>query len=450
MNNINDIPIIKSFIYNNECFFYDTNTNYLFQITAEQFYEIKLLQKIGLKRYIRLNKNTQSYKDIIMLIKKGLFKKTSIKYIEHPETKYIDDLTNRCINDITLQVTKDCNFKCRYCLYANDTKVERNHEKINMRWDIAKKSIDFLYDHSKDSNIITISFYGGEPLLNYDLIKKVVEYSKSLYCTKKIEFLMTINGSLLNDEIIEFIVKNNFMLTISIDGPENIQNRHRKFLSTGNNTFDKVFENILKIKEKYIDYFISRVYFLPVYFLDEDYNNILKFFKDLGVSRENLIIKQATLNGIDYIENGVSNYNNTDKLWMEDLLTIYKDKSIIKSVWHHNGPCVPGVKRLFIDTSGNFYPCEKFSEQENALIGNLIDGLDLNKIREYLNIGKLTENDCKTCWASRFCDICLLSCMSIDEKNLNVNQKRKMCNNQKQKTLGFFKEYIDKVKNQLT
>ena len=97
---------------------------------------------------------------------------------------------------------------------------------------------------------------------------------------------------------------------------------------------------------------------------------------------------------------------------------VFNDKSYISEIWHHDGPCVPGMKKLFIDVNGDFYTCEKFVEDKKSSIGNLSHGFDLKKIEEYLNIGVLTENECKSCWASRFCNICALSCVNPRSSNI--------------------------------
>lgn len=102
----------------------------------------------------------------MLLLDKGMLKSIFIEQIEHSETEYAHFFVDRCINDITLQVTKDCNFKCRYCMFANNNNIGRTHEKLNMTWEVAKRSIDFLYEHSKDAETLTIAFYGAFLLSN--------------------------------------------------------------------------------------------------------------------------------------------------------------------------------------------------------------------------------------------------------------------------------------------
>ena len=229
----NDVPVMKIFTCDGRYYLYDTYTNRLLHISKEYYIELNILSRIGVAAYRESRKEVAAYDGVLGLIQKGMLKPVWIDKIMHPATEYIEAILNRCVNDITLQVTRNCNLRCRYCLFANNNGIERGHENVNMTWSIAKKSVDFLYDHSKDVRKLTIAFYGGEPMLNFPLIKKVVEYGNALFFTKDITYRMTVNGTILTDEMINFIVKNDFYVAISFDGPKEIQNKHRKFFNTG-------------------------------------------------------------------------------------------------------------------------------------------------------------------------------------------------------------------------
>ncbi len=455
--NVKDVPIIKLFVHEGEQYLYEPYSNRLLKISRKLFKELKEVQKIGITEYMDQKKQSQEYKDAIMLIRKKIIRKPFVKKIIHPETEYIESYLQRSISDLCIQVTQDCNFSCRYCLYANDTKVERNHEKINMKWEVAKKSIDFLYVHSYDSKKISISFYGGEPLLNFDLISKIVEYIEKKFYSKKIEYRMTINGSILTNDMLDFFIEHNFYISISLDGPEFIQNSHRKFGVTGGDTYDTVYNNVKKIIIKNNDYFNKNVSFLPVLFEDEEYSVIENFFdSELGVQNNQLIPLKANLSGMDYIFSNVGlhkvkrkNFNykysvNVDSEEEKRINSIYKNKNTIPEEWHHNGQCIPGVQRVFVDINGVFYPCEKITEDLTYAIGDVDNGFNVEKIKEILNIGKLTENDCKNCWAMRFCECCVSLCNDIDKKKITCSQKKHACNYQKEKAIWFLKNYINK------
>ena len=435
------IPIIKTFVCEGKYFFYDTYTNSIFNVTKAQFSEINELQRIGVSAYKKLNKNSEEYTDILMLIKRGLFKEGFLKEIEHPATKHLNVLLDRCVNDITLQVTRDCNFRCRYCLFANNSGIERNHEKIKMPWEIAKKSIDYLYDHSKDIDIITVAFYGGEPMLNFELIKNVVEYTKQRFFIKKIEFRMTINGSILSDIMIDFLIKNQFYISFSLDGPKTIQDKHRRFLVSGKGTYDIVIENIMKLKKRDERFFFNNVTFMPVMFPDENEKDVEDYFESLGIKANQVHFLEADLTGVDYISNQTEDYTDARLNFTYDEDSYYK-KILIPAKWHHNGPCIPGIKSVFVDVNGDFYPCEGFINNKELAFGNIEKGIDISKVSSLINIGKLTENECRTCWLMRFCKTCALNCIDVDKNIISKEQKKISCDGQEERALMFLKRTV--------
>ena len=264
---------------------------------------------------------------------------------------------------------------------------------------------------------------------------------------------MTVNGSLLSDSIINFLIQNKFELSISLDGAETIQNRHRKFGKTGNDTFSVVYKNVLKLRQKDEKYFQENVFFLPVIIEDEKYQGVLDFYEELGVKKDNITPLRANLNGVDYIfsiseQRDIPQLQNMmiddmERANLEKLQKIFDNKQFLSPKWHHNGQCIPGVQRVFVDTHGKFFPCEKITEDKTFSIGDLEQGFDNDKIVRFLNIGKLTEEECKTCWAMRFCDMCVSQCNDIDKKKLTKEQKLITCKFQKEKTLSFFKYYIN-------
>ncbi|MCI8332689.1 MAG: radical SAM protein [Clostridiales bacterium] len=442
----NDKPIIKLFTKSGHYYVYDTYFNTILEITNLHYKELSLVNDIGITAYLSLSKKEKEYNDICMLIHKGFMKPNIVDRVENSLSKYINQLLNSCVNDLVLQITKDCNFKCRYCGFANSTGIDRNHEKINMSWDIAKRSIDFLYRHSRDASLVNIAFYGGEPLLNFQLLKKITEYSNGLFKTKKIYYRMTTNASLLTDEIISFLVHNKFHISLSIDGPEEIQNVHRSFKINGNGTFSVVYNNFLKIKNNYPDYFDSYVKVMPVIVDGEDYNYILKYFKNLGFDQKQIKMLNAELSGIDFRADVYESHADDKAIKNVALLeaankmdSVYQNKQNIPKIWHHNGTCIPGVKRLFVDTDGVFFPCEKILLRDNLSIGSLDCGFDITRIKNMANIGKMTENRCKKCWAMRFCEICVSQCNDIEQCEFTVNQKEHACQDQETKALWYLK-----------
>lgn len=449
-NELHDIPVFKTFIYNNRYYLYDTSSNQLLSITEDHYIELNKLKHDGITNY-RDNVISRNVKgaadDILWLIEKGLLQPNNITQIEHSETKYIYHYLKNGVNYITLQVTKDCNFSCRYCVYASSSGIDRNHEKIYMTKNHIKKAIDFLYDHSRDARYVRISFYGGEPLLNFEGIRDAVNYSKRRFVSKNVKYNMTSNGSLLSDDIVDFLVENNFDLAISLDGPAEIQNKHRKFMSNGENTFSIVYSKVLRIKERYPNYFSKNVSFSPVMFHDESTDDVYKFFSKICEDTTKVNLAEANLQGIDYTLTQHLNINQINNINDNDIIEIlteqFLDKSVIPSIWHHNGPCVPGMNRLFINVIGDFYPCEKLVESNSFKIGSLESGFDYERIKEFMNIGRLSDHECKRCWAKRFCKMCISNCYDYEKHCISRNQKLTQCKTVESTTLWYLKYYID-------
>lgn len=449
-----DVPVMKIFMNHGKFYLYDTYTNRLFEVTKDHYIELNKLYHLGLKRYLQIYNKSTVYNDIVTLIHKGMLKSNFVKKITHSETDYFESIIDRCISEITLQVTKDCNLKCRYCTFANDNKLTRNHSKTDMSLDIAKKSIDFLYDHSKDCQSVSVAFYGGEPTLKFELIKSVVEYAESKFFTKKIKYITTINGSILTDEMILFFQKYNFNLTISFDGSKDIQDFHRRYRNTGCGTFDKVYDNINNLMKNYPHYFDAHVSFIAVMFEDEDFLRVVDFFESIGIPQNKVHRSNADLHGIDYTYINFPSHiaafesydyieydNETNEFYSDEekkyFIQQLADKTAIPEEWQHNGPCIPTLRRLFVSAEGDIYICEKITEIKNLSIGDIWNGIDFQKASRYLNIGTLSEKECKSCWAMRFCKICAAYCVDIEKNDLSYDTKSVSCNKVRDNILHF-------------
>lgn len=445
-----DVPNIKLFHSENKYFVYDSYSNMVLSITKKHYIELKKLCQLGLTEYLETKNGEKEYVDIVALIKKGFFKTCFIEKIEHPDTYKIQDLITSCVNYMILQVTRDCNFNCIYCQYAKSSLVERTHSHEQMPLSIAQKAVDFLYNHSKNANVINIGFYGGEPLLNFDLIKKTVEYSNKRFETKKTKYNVTTNGSLLTDDIINFLIDYDFSLLISLDGPEDVQNRHRRYRHNLKDTYGNVINNINKIKEISDSYFQSKVRFNPVIMPDENSEKVIDFFNSINVPLEKCNLSLANLSGVDYYYQLCYEQKNSSEIVKDyfykkqnsDLYIRFKSKTPFSKISHHNGPCVPMLSRFFVNCYGDIFCCEKIIESTSAKLGNVTDEtVDLNKIESLLNIGRLTQNQCKKCYAIRLCSLCAISCFDPENHTLSSNQKLEHCKRMKKDVDDFLLNY---------
>lgn len=453
-----DKPIVKSFVHKEQFFLYTPYSNHILRISQGQFKELKILEKIGFQEYYMLQKyDNSAYCDLILLIESGFITKSFIEEVKHSATDDYIAITNRSVQRLILQVTQHCNFSCRYCHNIYSGSARFVNERSNMSWDIAKRSIDFLIGHSQDSETVDIYFYGGEPLLNFALIKRAVEYTEIRINTKKVIYHITTNGSLLTKEIALFLAKYRFKVAISLDGAEERQDWARKF-SNGDSTFNIVWNNIQMLLSLFKDQY-DNVMFLPVIFVDEDKKTVLDFFNSHGINQSRILFLNANTSGMDYshgvlenesVQDGIINakwvnYDIIDENEFNDFLKKYYNKHAVSKSWHHAGTCIPGYFKIFVNTHGLFYPCENAPNCSDTCIGNVIDGINVERAIKLLNIGKLTENECKNCWAIRYCSMCALYCIDEEKGCISREVKYLNCVAYKKHALKILKKYIDSV-----
>ena len=454
---MNDKALVKAFIHKDCFFMYTPYSNHILHITQGQFKELKKLERMGIEEYMSQKGDTSEYHDLVSLIKSGFITKSFIEEVKHPATDDYIAITNRGIERLVLQVTQRCNFSCRYCHNIHSRSARFVSEKTDMSWDVAKSSIDFLIEHSQDSETIDIYFYGGEPLLNFALIKRVVEYTEERISTKVVTYHITTNGSLLTEEIALFLATYRFKVAISLDGSKERQDWARKF-ANGDHTFDVVWNNVQILLSVFNDHY-DDIMFLPVVFIDEDKKAVLDFFSSHNIDQSRILFLNANTSGIDYshgvLQTDVSkdgiinadwvNYDNIEETEFNDFLIKYSNKHAVGKSWHHAGTCIPGYFKVFVNTKGLFYPCENAPNCPDTCIGNVNDGINVERAITLLNIGTLTKNECMNCWAIRFCSMCALYCMDEEKCCLSREIKHLNCVAYKKHTLKLLKKYIDTV-----
>ena len=415
-------PFIHTFKNMDKYYFFDVNQHKIVNITQESFEILK-------------HKKSAFNRELNALQEQGFLSSNRVKVVEHPATEMLEDILSNKIKKLNLQLTQQCNFRCDYCVYSGDYD-NRNHSNKRMKWEVAKKGIDFLIGSAKDSSNINISFYGGEPLIEFKLIQACMEYATQEADGKVVTFSMTTNGSLLNDEVIEFLSNFNIHLTISLDGPRDVHDKNRRFATNNCGTFDTVYKNIKNIELKYPD-FKKNIQFSMV--IDPSINlNCLNefvadeedFFKETAImgsiisdhyrkEKVNVnedFISEWQYNKFKYFLNlfeEIPDKNNSQLMRSSNALLIDFINDSSKSYYpllersHHAGPCIPGQLRLFMNTEGDFYPCERVNENSKIMkIGNVDDGLNVTRVDKLLNVGKLNEEECKNCFAFRGCIVC--------------------------------------------
>ncbi len=408
-------------------YFYETNRNEVVAVNKELYDYISAVLSGNVE--IISSTAAEIKEEYINLEECGYLQPFKIYKIEHPLTNQIEDLIMRRMDKITLQVTQNCNLRCSYCIYSENSNLgQRSHSSSVMSFETAQRALDFYREHSIDSDLISIGFYGGEPLLAYPLIVKIVSYAETIFEGKPINYSITTNATLLTDSMIDYLIEKEFNVLISIDGPEKIQNANRKF-PDGRGSYDIVINNIRKFYSK-ISQKSKKISISMVVDPAQDYSEIIKLFDEPELKNADLnytfieedaqylkpteeyIVKYT----YDMFLTLVSHFRENELVVKSKLVKTDLDAMIdgnkrfkmnlLGNINAPSGPCLPGKLRMLVNCFGEFYPCERVNENSCMRIGSLDTGFDFEKINNILNVGKIAEEDCKKCWAFSLCSIC--------------------------------------------
>jgi len=468
-------PFIKKFKTKKYNYIYDVNTNHFLRVDDIVFSIIDEICELSEEGIIERWKNyfdeisiKNSITNIKEAIKKGIFSSSRPLRFHHifSKNEIIDTLKN-ALTHLTLEVTQQCNLRCLYCSYSGTFYYKRCHNQRDMDFAIAKKAIDFFLNHSNESENIFISFYGGEPLLNYSLIKKCVEYINEANKNKNIHYSITTNGILLREDIINYLKKNNFFLTVSLDGPKEVNDAFRVF-PDGTGTFEIINKNIRLLHDKGYPHELVKLNITIV--LDSKLSDQMiyfdRLFREKSYSLNPFYVnkKESTLNEIirenpgslsspyikelrnrfkqDLINNNVENSPFLKSLFSTRFKKIYNRGSFnrFELSFSPNGACIPGWEKLFVAVDGNFYICEKMTDFVS--IGNVELGFDIKRIFEILEkYCQMCLIDCRECWAIRLCKACYVAA----KKNrwLDLEERRKYCNNLRENLLSDMIFYLE-------
>lgn len=278
----------------------------------------------------------------------------------------------------SLIMTHDCNLRCSYCFAG-----KKRHDRMPI--DIGMKAIDFVYNNFSDKELI-INFFGGEPLLCYKDILALVEYAKSrLYkAFNGVKFSVTTNGTILNEDMVEFFIKNKFSFTLSLDGNEYSQNKCRRTINN-NGSFELVKKNFplwLKITQEKCLVTIRMT--VDIENVDGMFNSIRDLI-NIGFTR---FVFTPNVND-NWTEEAIviykNQFENIAKLYiecMENGTPFYCasiEKYIRRRLWNTIPGCSAAKNRISISPKGNIYPCHRFvgeDNNENIMIGNIFTGFN--------------------------------------------------------------------------
>ncbi len=463
-------PFIKKFKTSKNNYIYDVNSNEIIRVDSILYDIIDEIGKSGKNENDIINKFRHLYPPASILEKyeavlnaqsnNNYFSShTPVIFSGIKCEKDIKNILEGNLNQVILELTERCSNRCKYCAYSGKYRYNRPHGQSDMSLETAIKAVEYFMGKSrgnKDENPPAITFYGGEPLLCFNLIKEVVESIRKKGAFETYRFSLTTNGILLNDEIVEYFSKNNISIWISLDGPKKIHDRYRVF-KDGAGTFDVIVNHLKRIKRLNPGYFNNNISFNAVLTPPYDFDAIIdfffhrkrfeslkkkvkiqtvdaydtSFFKDFELEKDHAAIskelarlrnryKNALIKGV------LEKLTIEEEFFFKPLHTIAcRPMEQLDATHPPSGTCWPGQRRLFVDTHGDFYMCERVGS--NYRIGDVDQGFDYKEILEFFIHYDLFFKDCQECWAVRLCKKCFNDIRRGSE--LDKERKEKFCIN---------------------
>ena len=319
------------------------------------------------------------------------------------------------VKALCLNIAHDCNLACKYCFASQGDYGGVKREL--MSFDVAKRAVDFLISMSGPRQHCEIDFFGGEPLLNWDVVKQTVEYIESIQDQhgKIFKLTLTTNGMLLTQDKIDYVNEHNMSLVLSLDGREDVHNSMRPS-SGGKDTYNTVAKNLVNaVKQRDgREYYVRGTY---------THNNLdfckdVEAMSDLGfehLSMEPVVGEDGAYvlrpEDMPIIE---KEYEKLADLYLERQLAGWGEKF---NFFHfrmdlYRGPCMAkrlrgcgaGHEYMAVVPNGDIYPCHQYVGKDGYVIGTVFDGLKNYDIpTQFRNTHVFTKETCANCWAKFFC-----------------------------------------------
>lgn len=319
------------------------------------------------------------------------------------------------VKAMCLHMAHDCNLKCKYCFAGQG---DFNGPKGLMSLEVGQKSIDYLIANSGSRRNLEIDFFGGEPLLNFEVVKQLVEYGneKAALKGKNFRFTITTNGVLLDDEKIEYINNTMHNVVLSLDGRKDINDNMRPTLND-KGSYDVILPKYQKLVEGRADKF----YYIRGTFTrhNMDFGKDVMHFRDLGFKLTSMEpVVDAAMNEYALRDEDIEKVNAEYERFALEYLAAKKEDSAFK-FFHFmidlgGGPCAikrisgcgAGLEYLAITPDGDIYPCHQFVGNDEFRLGSLFDekiSFPKDIIENFHGCNVETKEDCQSCWAKFYC-----------------------------------------------
>ena len=317
------------------------------------------------------------------------------------------------IKAICLHVAHDCNLACKYCFAGEG---EYHGDRGLMPFEVGKAALDFLVKNSGTRKNLEVDFFGGEPSLNFEVVKKLVEYGRSIETAagKNFRFTYTTNGIILNDEIMDFCNREMSNVVLSLDGRREVNDRMRVFRG-GKGSYDNIVPKFQKFAESrgQKDYYIRGTYT----HYNTDFAADILHMADLGfkeISIEPVVADPAEPYALK--ESDLPVLLEQYEILAKEMIRRNK-KGEGFTFYHYmidldGGPCVVkrvsgcgvGTEYMAVTPNGDLYPCHQFAGDPNFLLGNVKTGVTNQKVTEqFKECNIYSHKECDDCFARMYC-----------------------------------------------
>ena len=330
-----------------------------------------------------------------------------------PMAGKLKEKTSGVIKALCLHIAHTCNLNCSYC-FASQGKY--HGERAIMSYEVGKRALDFLIENSGSRRNLEVDFFGGEPLMNFDVVKRLVAYARSIEKEKgkNFRFTLTTNGLLIDDDVIDFANRECANVVLSLDGRKEIHDRFRVDYA-GNGSWERIvpkFQKLVQARE-------GKNYYMRGTFThaNPDFLKDIKQMLDLGfteLSMEPVVCAEGDPSALTEEDLPIvcEQYEKLAALMIE------RDREGRPFTFYHymidltGGPCIykrisgcgSGTEYMAVTPWGDLYPCHQFVGEEKFKLGNVYDGVDNITVQgEFASCNVYARPECADCWAKLYC-----------------------------------------------
>ena len=321
--------------------------------------------------------------------------------------------TSGVVKALCLHVAHTCNLNCAYC-FASQGKYQG--ERAIMSYEVGKRALDFLIENSGSRRNLEVDFFGGEPLMNFDVVKDLVSYARSVEKEhgKNFRFTLTTNGVLIDDDVIDFANREMSNVVLSLDGRKEIHDKFRVDYA-GNGSWEKIvpkFQKLVKARG-------GKNYYMRGTFThaNPDFLEDIKKMLELGfteLSMEPVVCAKGDPSELTEEDRKLvmKQYEELAELMLEcdeagKPFTFYHYMIDLKGgpcIYKRISGCGSGTEYMAVTPWGDLYPCHQFVGDEKYLLGNIWDGVKNTEIQnEFESCNVYARKECRDCWAKLYC-----------------------------------------------